>query len=95
MATDALGPSNAPDDDGLETPDKILSSQLSTGGAPDQTLLHLRLARHGNDAHCSNSCKRTPLWVWRRLFHVQIKAQHNKFPCIYLNMTATKPLPWL
>lgn len=33
MATDALGPSNAPDDDGLETPDKILSSQLSTGGA--------------------------------------------------------------
>ena len=35
MATDALGPSNAPDDDGLETPDKILSSQLSTGGDSD------------------------------------------------------------
>ncbi len=31
MATDGLGPSNAPDDDGLETPEKILSSQLSTG----------------------------------------------------------------
>lgn len=75
MATDALGPSNAPDDDGLETPDKILSSQLSTGGASDQSPLQLRLARHGNDAHCSNSCKRTPLWVWRCLFHVQIKTQ--------------------
>ena len=32
MATDGLGPSNAPDDDGLETPQKILSGQLSTGG---------------------------------------------------------------
>ena len=31
MATDALGPSNAPDDDGLETPDKILYSAFSTG----------------------------------------------------------------
>ncbi len=31
MATDALGPSNAPDDDGLETPEKILYSDLSTG----------------------------------------------------------------
>lgn len=31
MATDALGPSNAPDDDGLETPDKILGADLSTG----------------------------------------------------------------
>ena len=31
MATDALGPSNAPDDDGLETPDKILYSDFSTG----------------------------------------------------------------
>lgn len=33
MATDALGPSNAPDDDGLETPHKILYSDLSTGVA--------------------------------------------------------------
>ena len=32
MATDALGPSNSPDDDGLETPDRILYSDLSTGG---------------------------------------------------------------
>ena len=31
MATDALGPSNAPDDDGLETPEKILYSAFSTG----------------------------------------------------------------
>ena len=37
MATDALGPSNSPDDDGLETPDRILYSDLSTGGVYGST----------------------------------------------------------
>ena len=37
MATDALGPSNSPDDDGLETPDRILYSDLSTGGVHGST----------------------------------------------------------
>ena len=41
MATDALGPSNSPDDDGLETPDRILYSDLSTGGVHGQVLFSL------------------------------------------------------
>lgn len=42
MATDALGPSNSPDDDGLETPDRILYSDLSTGGVHGSTQTQIR-----------------------------------------------------
>ena len=57
MATDALGPSNAPDDDGLETPSKILYSDLSTGAAFAQR-------------DSATPCSRHMLWPPRGHMHI-------------------------
>ena len=57
MATDALGPSNAPDDDGLETPDRILYNALSTGMG---SRLQKKHSGHTQNAHMHFSCTNVP-----------------------------------
>ena len=55
MATDALGPSNSPDDDGLETPDRILYSDLSTGMKPQLRYTQLRSHTDSSDVDVKNA----------------------------------------